>query len=161
MKFKRLVSLVLTVLMIAGISTISLSVNAAETEIADTGAKLGNYYNVDYLEAEAQAYLKTQADKSKTDLGATYTPSKTTWKVWSPSASRVQLKLFATGSDMESGAKSLGKYDMKFDKATGVWSYSLSGDQKNVYYTYVVTTSAGTKETYDIYAQAAGVNGDR
>ncbi len=161
MKFRRLVSLVLTVLMIAGISTISLSVNAAETEIAESGAKLGNYYNVDYLEAEAQAYLKTQADKSKTDLGANYTPEKTTWKVWSPTASRVQLKLYSTGSDMESGAKSLGKYDMNFDKATGVWSYTLTGDQKNVYYTYIITTSAGTRETYDIYAKAAGVNGDR
>ena len=161
MKFKRLVSLVLAVLMIAGISTISLSVNAAETEITETGAKLGNYYNVDYLEKEAQAYLKTQADKSKTDLGANYTPEQTTWKVWSPSASRVQLKLFATGSDMESGSKSLGKYDMSYDKTTGVWSYTLKGDQKNVYYTYVVTTSAGTKETFDIYAKAAGVNGDR
>ena len=161
MKFRRLVSLVLTVLMIAGISTISLSVNAAETEIAESGAKLGNYYNVDYLEAEAQAYLKTQADKSKTDLGANYTPEKTTWKVWSPSASRVQLKLYSTGSDMESGARTIGKYDMTFDKATGVWSYAITGDQKNVYYTYIITSSAGTKETYDIYAKAAGVNGDR
>ncbi len=161
MKFRRLVSLVLTVLMIAGISTISLSANAAETEIADSGAKLGDYYNVDYLETEAQAYLKTQADKSKTDLGANYTPEKTTWKVWAPSASRVQLKLYSTGSDMESGARTIGKYDMNFDKATSVWSYTLTGDQKNVYYTYIITTSAGTKETYDIYAKAAGVNGDR
>ncbi|MBQ8000614.1 MAG: type I pullulanase [Ruminococcus sp.] len=161
MKFKRLVSLVLTVLMIAGISTISLTANAAETEIADTGAKLGNYYNVDYLETQAQAYLKTQADKSKTDLGANYTPEQTTWNVWSPNATRVQLKLYATGSDMESGAANLGKYDMNYNSTTGVWSYTLKGDQKNVYYTYIVTTSAGTKETYDIYAKAAGVNGDR
>ncbi len=161
MKFRRLVSLVLTVLMIAGISTIALNVNAAETDIAVSGAKLGNYYNVDYLEAEAQAYLKTQADKTKTDLGANYTPSKTTWRVWSPTASKVQLKLYATGSDMEPGAKTIGKYDMTFDKATGVWSYAISGDQKNVYYTYIITTSAGTRETYDIYAKAAGVNGDR
>lgn len=160
MKLKRLISLVLTVLMIAGMSTICLSANAAETEIADTGAQLGNYYNVDYLESEAAAYLKTQ-DKTKTDLGANYTPAKTTWKVWSPNATRVQLKLYATGSDMESGAAVLGKYDMNFDKATSVWSYTLNGDQKDVYYTYIITTPAGTNETYDIYAKAAGVNGDR
>ncbi len=152
MKLRRLVSLLLTVLMIAGLSTVTLTASAAETETVATGAKMGNYYNVDYLEDKAY---------SGTDLGSTYTPSKTTWKVWSPDADKIQLKLFATGSDMESGAKNLGKYDMKLDNSTGVWSISLDGDYKNVYYTYVVVSSAGTNETYDIYAKAAGVNGNR
>lgn len=161
MKLRRLVSMLLCVLMIAGVSTACVvNTSAAETTTAEVSAQ-GNYYNVNYLESEAQAYLKTQADKSKTDLGATYTPSKTTWRVWSPKADKVQLKLFATGSDLESGAASLGKHEMKLDSKTGVWSVALNGDYKNVYYTYVVTTSAGTKETYDIYAKAAGVNGDR
>ncbi len=153
MKFQRLVSLLLTVLMIVGLSTVCLTASAAETETAATGANnYGSYYNANYL--EDMAY-------SGTDLGSTYTPSKTTWKVWSPDATKIQLKLFATGSDMESGAKSLGKYDLKKDNATGVWSLALNGDYKNVYYTYVVVSSAGTNETYDIYAKAAGVNGNR
>ncbi|MGN0452446.1 MAG: type I pullulanase [Ruminococcus sp.] len=152
LKLKRLVSLLLAVLMIAGLSTICLTASAAETETTSTGVKIGTYYNVDYLEDKAY---------NGTDLGCTYTPSKTTWKVWSPDADKVQLKLYATGSDMESGAKNLGKYDLKLDQSTGVWSISLDGDYKNVYYTYVIKSKAGTNETYDIYAKAAGVNGDR
>lgn len=152
MKLRRLVSLILTVLMLAGLSTVCLTADAAETEITETGARLGNYYNVDYL--EDMAY-------NGTDLGCTYTPSKTTWKVWSPNATKIQLKLFKTGSDLESGAESLGKYDMKYDSATGVWSVSLTGDHKNEYYTYVIASPAGTNEIYDIYAKAAGVNGNR
>ncbi len=162
MKLRRLFSLLLCVLMMtSALGICAVNTSAAETETAETGASLGNYYNVDYLEKEAKAYLATQADKSKTDLGATYTPEKTTWKVWTPNATRVQLKLYATGSDMESGAAVLDKQDMTFDKTTGVWSIALNGDYKDVYYTYIITTSAGTKETYDVYAKAAGVNGDR
>ena len=162
MKLRRLFSLLLSVLMIAGTASACLvTTSAAETDTAETGAKLGTYYNVDYLEAEAQAYLNTQADMTETNLGATYTPEKTTWRVWSPTATKVQLKLYTTGSDMESGAALKGKYDMTKDAKTHVWSYTLTGDQKDVYYTYLITNPNGTQETFDIYAKAAGVNGDR
>ena len=154
MKFKRLISLVLVALMIASLSTVCLSANAAEVENASTGAGLGlgNYYNASYLEDKIY---------NGTDLGSTYTPSKTTWKVWSPEAIKVKLNLYATGSDLENGAENLGSYDMKLDKSTGVWSVALDGDFKNVYYTYIVATKSGTNETYDIYAKACGVNGNR
>ena len=162
MKLRRLFSLLLSVLIIAStVSVCVLTTSAAETETVETGAKLGNYYNVDYLEAEAKAYLDTQADMSETNLGATYTPEATTWRVWSPTATKVQLKLYTTGSDMESGAALIGKYDMTKDAKTSVWSYKLTGDQKDVYYTYLITNPNGTQETFDIYAKAAGVNGDR
>ncbi len=162
MKIRRLFSLLLCVLLIASAASICvIGTSAAETTTAETGAALGSYYNVDYLESEAQAYLATQSDMSETDLGATYTPENTTWKVWSPTATRVQLKLYATGSDMESGAANIGKYEMTKDNATGTWSIVLQGDYKDIYYTYLVTTPNGTNETYDIYAKAAGINGDR
>ena len=32
------------------------------------------------------------------DLGFSYTPEKTTFKVWAPSAEQVLLKLYSTGS---------------------------------------------------------------
>ena len=162
MKLRKLFSLLLCVMMIASMASVCIvNTSAAETNTADTSAKQGSYYNVDYLEAEAKAYLDTQEDMSETDLGATYTPSKTTWRVWSPTATKVQLKLYTTGSDMESGAKLIGKYDMTKDAKTHVWSYALTGDQKNVYYTYLITNPNGTQETFDIYAKAAGVNGER
>ncbi len=162
MKLRKLFSLLLCVMMIASMASVCIvNTSAAETNTADTSAKQGNYYNVDYLEAEAKAYLDTQKDMSETDLGAIYTPEKTTWRVWSPTATKIQLKLYKTGSDMESGAALKGKYDMTKDAKTSVWSYTLSGDQKNVYYTYLITNPNGTQETFDIYAKASGVNGER
>ena len=93
MKLRRLLSLLLSVLMIASIASVAIvNTAAADTTTAETGARLGNYYNVDYLEDKAY---------NGTDLGCTYTPSKTTWKVWSPNATKIQLKLFKTGSDLE------------------------------------------------------------
>ncbi len=152
MKLKRLISLVLTVLMITSLSSVCLTANAAEIETAETGA-LGSYYNVNYLEAKAY---------NGTDLGSTYTPAKTTWKVWSPEAKSVKLNLFATGSDLENGAANLGTHSLKLNSSTGVWSVELTGDYKNIYYTYTVETAKlGAMETYDIYAKACGVNGNR
>lgn len=94
------------------------------------------------------------------DLGCTYTKEKTTFKVWSPLATSVTLCRYATGSDSEPGKKSLGTVEMKKgDK--GVWSCTVDGDIVNTYYTYKVTANGKTKEAVDIYAKAAGVNGDR
>ena len=112
MKLKRLISLVLTVLMIASVASIAMTANAAEIETVSTGAYnehngYGKYYNATYLENKAY---------SGNDLGATYTPSKTTWKVWSPEAKKVTLNLYATGSDLEVGAENLGNYALKLDR---------------------------------------------
>lgn len=154
MKLKRLTSLVLAILMIMGITTVCLSADAAEVETASTGAGLGlgNYYNATYLENKIY---------SGTDLGSNYTSSKTTWKVWSPEAKSITLNLYATGSDLENGAENLGSHSLKLDSSTGVWSVALEGDYKNVYYTYTVNSKIGAKETFDIYAKACGVNGNR
>lgn len=102
---------------------------------------------------DAQAY-------DGNDLGATYTKKQTTFKVWSPEATRVQVRLYSKGSAQEQGERVLLTQDMtKGEK--GVWSTVVEGDQKNVYYTYLVTVNGKTNETADIYAKAAGVNGDR
>ena len=39
------------------------------------------------------------------DLGAAYTKGATTFKVWSPTAERVQVLIYATGSDEEEDSK--------------------------------------------------------
>lgn len=94
------------------------------------------------------------------DLGCTYTKEKTTFKVWSPLATSITLCRYATGSDGEAGAKSLGTVEMtKGDR--GVWSCTVQGDIVNTYYTYKVTANGKTNEAVDIYAKATGVNGDR
>ncbi|MBQ2348773.1 MAG: type I pullulanase [Clostridia bacterium] len=95
------------------------------------------------------------------DLGAVYTKESTTFKVWSPKATRVQVVLYATGSDKEENSKYISVTDMEYDETCGVWSAVIEGDLLNKYYTYYVYNGKKGKETVDIYAKAAGVNGNR
>ena len=95
------------------------------------------------------------------DLGFTYTPESTTFKVWAPSAEQVLLKLYSTGSFYEEGAQVLGIKQMLFDAVTGVWSATIDGDLNKIYYTYVIKTEKGTHETQDVYSKAVGVNSQR
>lgn len=148
MKTKRLISLLLSVILLAGVVTIPMSVSAAESDTQASGA--GNYYNGSYLEGNAY---------NGTDLGCTYTSASTKWKVWAPTATKVELKLYKTGSDTESGAGNLGSE--KMTKDGNCWTIQLSGDYKNVYYTYAVTVNGVTNETQDVYSKATGVNGNR
>ena len=95
------------------------------------------------------------------DLGYTYTPENTTFKVWAPSAEQVLLKLYSTGSFHEVGAQVLGIKQMILDPRNGVWSATVEEDLNNTYYTYVIKTENGTHETQDIYSRAVGVNSQR
>jgi pullulanase len=108
------------------------------------------------------------------DLGMTYTPEKTLFRVWAPTAERVQISFFAEGDDgaaacstgKASGADgdpsndSLDKADMK-QSTGGTWIFEKTGNLDKVYYTYLVTIDGVTKETADPYARAVGVNGRR
>ena len=92
------------------------------------------------------------------DLGFTFTPESTTFKVWAPSAEQVLLKLYTTGSFHEAGAQVMGIKQMLLDGRTGVWSATVEGNLNKIYYTYVIKTEKGTHETQDVYSKAVGVN---
>ena len=98
-------------------------------------------------------------------LGAIYTKSETTFKVWSPVATSMKLRIYNSGTPAYLGGNdSYTEYDMTGGtKAShGVWTYTLSGDQGGKYYTYVVSNYAYTnKEVVDPYAKSTGVNGLR
>ncbi|MCR5653009.1 MAG: type I pullulanase [Ruminococcus sp.] len=108
---------------------------------------------------------------SGNDLGATYTPEATTFKVWAPKALSVTLNRYKTGSDSEEGAGKIGTVNMTKlkdgDNWTGVWTCTVEGDIVNTYYTYTVNTfdvlnkKRQTTETEDVYSWATGVNGKR
>ena len=95
------------------------------------------------------------------DLGVTYTKEASTFKVWSPTATKVQVLLYAAGSEQEDSSKYLSVHEMTYDPKSGVWSAVVEGDLLNKYYTYYVYNGKKGKETVDIYAKAAGVNGNR
>ena len=94
--------------------------------------------------------------------GYNYSPENTYFRLWAPLASKVSLKLYATGSDDEPGAALLGTYKMDKlmdgDQWTGVWVPDwIDGDMKNKYYAYDVD---GT-EMADPWGYTTGLNGTR
>jgi pullulanase len=89
---------------------------------------------------------------SGNDLGASYAPSATTFKVWAPVASDVQLLTFTDD-------KGNGKQTVPMTKgANGVWSATVSGDRKGTYYLYRITNLGNTALALDPYAKALGLN---
>ena len=149
MKSRRLISLLLTVLIV--MSAASVAASALEADLAGSG-----YYNQDYLE---NTYAT--AAYGEKNLGCTYTKNATTFKVWAPEATGVNVKFYTTGTDAESGAAVIGAYPMDYNASTGVWSLTLDGDHKNKYYTYIVDRNGVISETQDPYATAVGANGNR
>jgi len=121
------------------------------------------------------------------DLGATYTKERTTFKVWSPTASEINLLLYENGeakagdvpivrtamtlygssdgasdggtssNDASSGGASPGGAS----SGAGIWTAEVSGDIKGKYYVYEVTANGRTNLAVDPYAKAVGVNGMR
>ncbi|HOJ45079.1 MAG TPA: type I pullulanase [Bacilli bacterium] len=99
------------------------------------------------------------------DLGVTYTPTASTFKLWAPSTSKVELRVYLLGTPGSISGSTLtdvmvGRYNM-VRQAGGVFSVSVTGDLHGKYYTYMVTNSEGTNEVVDPYAKSAGVNGMR
>lgn len=91
------------------------------------------------------------------DLWLSYSPSKTTFKLWSPNADEVIVRFFEDGHNSEAyETLNLERGDQ------GIWMLEVSEDLHGVYYTYQVKLDGQWQaETPGIYAQAVGVNGNR
>ena len=95
------------------------------------------------------------------DLGVTYTPTQTTFKLWSPISALATVNVYSVGEPKSlGGSDACDIYKMGYSKG-GIWELTIKGDLKGKYYTYTVTNSAGTIETMDPYAKACGINGLR
>jgi pullulanase len=91
------------------------------------------------------------------ELGALYTPTKTEFRLWAPTAQAVSLNLF------DSGHEGVAKQTIEMTKTlgAGVWSVSVDGDLDKTYFTYTVNVNGVENEAVDPYARAVGVNGLR
>lgn len=92
------------------------------------------------------------------DLGANWEPQFTTFKLWAPTAERVQLNLYRSGTV---GTDDLIESVDLVQGSKGVWAVIISGDCDGQYYTYSVTVNGKTVEAVDPYARTTGVNGGR
>ena len=91
------------------------------------------------------------------NLWHNYTKESTVFKLWSPNAKEIVLRLFKTGNSSEAfTANPLKK------EAIGIWQLKVDGDLNGTYYTYQVKIdNLWLSETPGIYAKAVGVNGNR
>ncbi len=93
-------------------------------------------------------------DKS---LWLDYSKEKTTFKIWSPTATAVKLNFYKTGNNSEVFAT----FNL-VPEENGLWLKTIEGDLNGTYYTYqTFINETWLAETPGIYAKAVGVNGER
>ncbi|NCC71848.1 MAG: type I pullulanase [Sphingobacteriia bacterium] len=91
------------------------------------------------------------------DLEMTYTPEKTNFRIWAPTADEAKVKIYHSGTDNEP----VMEKNMKRDLA-GTWVAQFDKDLKNLFYTFQISYNGEwLEETPGIYANAVGVNGKR
>ncbi len=89
------------------------------------------------------------------DLGNTYTPIGTAFRVWAPTASNVQLLLYNSETGPLTGQVAMHK------SAKGTWLAVVGGNLENWYYLYQVTVYGSTQTAVDPYVRAVAVNSTR
>lgn len=89
------------------------------------------------------------------DLGAKCGGGRTSFKVWSPFAQRVVLRLYRSDSSEAFLEKELVR------KSRGVWELDFPESLHGVYYDYLVRNGGRDVRTADPYAVACGCNGAR
>ena len=91
------------------------------------------------------------------DLGLTYTPTATTFKIWAPTATASKLNIYK--SDL--GGTAVRSITMN-KGVDGVWQITVPENLKNSYYTFQVNIgNTWSEEVVDPYAKACGTNGLR
>ncbi len=131
-------------------------------ELDPVGVYLIQYADNTPVTVELPDYFSTKEFEDKytydgDDLGANYAKDKTVFKVWAPTAQKIELVLYKEGNDVEA----YKTIEMTLEDK-GVWVAEETGDLNGVYYTY--TAYHGTnvlKNIVDPYARTVGVNGDR
>ena len=89
-------------------------------------------------------------------LGAVCSREGTSFRLWAPTATSVELRLYQKGHSVSPYFQTALSREEK-----GVWVWSSPENLDGVYYNYVVTVQGVSRETADPYARACGLNGSR
>ena len=105
----------------------------------------------------AQSDLHNDSVYSGKDLGVRYKGAITSFKIWTPRASEVLLRLYAAGD----GGQPLEQIKL-LPARQGIWETIVHKNIVNRYYTFQVKQDGKwLDESPDINAKAVGVNGKR
>ena len=132
-------------------------------EEIDLYSKYSLMYNgEEYTITMPNVYSTESFEKAYTyegsDLGATWTAEKTAFRLWAPTATKVVVNLYESGTE---GTDDLIESIEMTPDVNGTWIAEKEGDLNGVYYTYSVTRDGATVEAVDPYARTTGVNGKR
>ena len=93
------------------------------------------------------------------DLGCNYSPSRTVFNLWAPTASQVSVLIYSSGN-YKTDKKPISINKMTY-KDKGLWQLIIKEDLIDKYYTYLIEVNGTKNETTDPYGIACGVNGRR
>ena len=115
-------------------------------------------YKITMPDAYSSKAFEDEYTYTGDDLGATWSKEKTTFKVWAPTADKVEVNLYKSGT--KGTDDKIESIEMtKGEK--GVWTAVKTGDINGTYYTYTAVQDGESVEACDPYARTTGVNGDR
>lgn len=89
------------------------------------------------------------------DLGPRYQPNSTTFRLWAPAATKVELLTYSSAS-----SEVKNRYTMKAD-VQGTWLHTLKGNNDGLIYLYSVEVYGEKNEVVDPYVRATTANGRR
>ena len=119
---------------------------------------LGTDYKISLPNIFSTAAFEAEYTYEGDDLGATWSPERTIFRVWAPTATNVIVNLYESGDYWQEDM--LAQLEM-YPDVNGTWVASVEGNQNGVYYTYQVEVGGEIHEACDPYARAVGVNGKR
>ncbi|CUP49615.1 alpha-dextran endo-1%2C6-alpha-glucosidase [Clostridium baratii] len=93
---------------------------------------------------------------SNLELGAIYSKSKTTFRVWSPVSTKVTIELF--NKDNKNEFNKLEELEMK--EENNVWTVERLGDLNKIYYRLKVQINENINIITDPYSKAVSCNGE-
>ncbi len=119
---------------------------------------------VSFMNSHAQPVPLVKENKTETfpaykgkDLGLTYSAKESRFRIWAPTATRAQLKLYS----QPLGGAAIQTIELK-RSIKGTWVTLLKGDHAGSYYTFCVEYNGQwLMEVPDPYAKAVGTNGQR
>jgi len=102
----------------------------------------------------------TAYEYTEEDLGCTYTAASSTFKLWSPVASDAKLRIYDGPYPVE--GESYDEHQLTpLEGHDGVWSVTVSGELKDLYYLYDMTVYGENYLTPDLYSIALSSNSQR
>ena len=91
------------------------------------------------------------------DLGNTYSPQQTQFRVWAPTASAVDLVIYPS----QSSPFGEGLRTRMASSEKGTWVVTVAGDLNGTIYNYRVSVGGIEREAVDPYVRATTINGTR